>query len=1089
MASDDPIRDFAALFPASANAYFRLAATQDSSSTGGIALLVAQLPLQPSIPANTRSESRLKRNVEHITAHPSAVNGPHANEPPADENDGHEPKTELSEDVQSIQDEPPNTHLHLMKFKSLDGLCVIPGCTKRVRSRGHCKSHGGGKRCDVDGCTRSSQRGGRCIRHGGGPRCEEDGCAKAAQLTGRCKAHGGGVRCQVNGCEKSSQGNGFCRQHGGGQRCGLQGCEKGAQRNGFCATHGGSVACRVEGCAKNDRGGGFCAKHGGGKRCTYADCSAPARYQGKCSQHANHSTIRVSHREDQDKEAHMNSKVVSLVIERNKSSLIIYETDHLSKMKPLRWTREEVVGWLPSASTFQSFCQWRRYSRFAAAGTGQEKREREMMPFHASVSNTQWLIRACFWLLVLLFVQPTLVVPVQDEAVLKDTPLTHPLWRFDGDARLLAKLLDTEQAAVKRQIELYTRKASIVRALLAQYEEDPDTVSRTTSNSSSTKQQETQAKRIAKQQEHQRSYQHQQQKTGGIQQFSDWFALHSSHSIALPSPPNATRTCRDTEIKGSKSCTANRVGSTRMVLLSFCPNASPTSKKNHASMQPGRVPKTRQAGSLGHSASSWPLLQFLLVFDMAHGHMDLLHPTTKELVWQHALFDHAPGASSRTRITDYFFASERMSYFATLSENSAINLYKLRVLYNKRLLSGGYRRQGRFDVAMCMLRSPYHHHHMRETNWMGVPLHLPWRTSAKVTTSPAANYLHVDFDLVFRMTGHDERSSNTAERERFHDGKIAVVSFYSHAYVIAATARGEFSFFHGENGTFIKTIDATSGCDQGVSTSSSIMQFKVLASGPDDCAWGRVRSLINGHDHEHRERPVAALDDLHGHEQWPRSSVSARALGPNAKKKKKRVSHRHRDRRGRKRTELRAGRPAAAQTADARIHQTALKAIPGYLIMATNTETVLYRTSHDDMGPAYIAEHTHMPLLSSNSAWFSPDNTTSDLPSKAEFVIGISVGKEPSVHPASLAVHYAVIETNANGSSRMPSSCRLDLYESLLPQPTSSLDLGWLRAPIMLLCAAGVMYLQQHTRTLSAQGLHGLPPGFDLARLSEMAKR
>uniref|UniRef100_K3X006 WRKY19-like zinc finger domain-containing protein n=1 Tax=Globisporangium ultimum (strain ATCC 200006 / CBS 805.95 / DAOM BR144) TaxID=431595 RepID=K3X006_GLOUD len=242
------------------------------------------LPLQPSIPpANAQPESSSKHSADYGTARASAVRTLHA-DVPAYEHDGHEPKTELFE---GVRDELTNAHLRRVKFKSLDGLCVVPGCTKRVRSRGHCKSHGGGKRCDVDGCTRSSQRGGRCIRHGGGSRCEEEGCTKAAQLTGRCKAHGGGVRCQVVGCEKSSQGNGFCRQHGGGQRCGLQGCEKGAQRNGFCATHGGSVTCRIDGCTKNDRGGGFCAKHGGGKRCKFADCSEPARYQGKCSRHAN----------------------------------------------------------------------------------------------------------------------------------------------------------------------------------------------------------------------------------------------------------------------------------------------------------------------------------------------------------------------------------------------------------------------------------------------------------------------------------------------------------------------------------------------------------------------------------------------------------------------------------------------------------------------------------------------------------------------------------------------------------------------------------------------------------------------------------
>lgn len=166
-------------------------------------------------------------------------------------------------------------------------LCTMPGCTKRVRSKGLCKAHGGGRRCMVDGCERSSQGQGLCIRHGGGKRCTQPGCTKASQSNGLCKAHGGGLRCQSSGCTKSSQGGGFCRAHGGGQRCEKEGCNKGAQRGGFCAGHGGSRFCQHPDCTKNDRGGGFCAEHGGGKRCDHSGCNKPARKKGKCSYHAN----------------------------------------------------------------------------------------------------------------------------------------------------------------------------------------------------------------------------------------------------------------------------------------------------------------------------------------------------------------------------------------------------------------------------------------------------------------------------------------------------------------------------------------------------------------------------------------------------------------------------------------------------------------------------------------------------------------------------------------------------------------------------------------------------------------------------------
>ncbi|TYZ57302.1 hypothetical protein PybrP1_008016 [[Pythium] brassicae (nom. inval.)] len=166
-------------------------------------------------------------------------------------------------------------------------LCTMPGCKKRVRSKGLCKAHGGGRRCMVEGCERSSQGQGLCIRHGGGKRCTQTGCTKASQSNGLCKAHGGGLRCQTAGCTKSSQGGGFCRAHGGGQRCEKEGCSKGAQRGGFCAGHGGSRFCQHPDCTKNDRGGGYCAEHGGGKRCDAPGCNKPARKKGKCSFHAN----------------------------------------------------------------------------------------------------------------------------------------------------------------------------------------------------------------------------------------------------------------------------------------------------------------------------------------------------------------------------------------------------------------------------------------------------------------------------------------------------------------------------------------------------------------------------------------------------------------------------------------------------------------------------------------------------------------------------------------------------------------------------------------------------------------------------------
>ncbi|OQR95358.1 hypothetical protein THRCLA_07941 [Thraustotheca clavata] len=164
-------------------------------------------------------------------------------------------------------------------------LCQVPNCTRRVRSRGYCKGHGGGRKCTVPGCGKSSQNGDLCIGHGGGKLCSTPGCAKAAQSHGLCKAHGGGARCKFENCMKSSQGGGFCRAHGGGKRCKADNCNKGAQRGDYCATHGGFRKCLEHDCTRTDRGGGYCEVHRKSKLCTIKGCKKLSKNHGLCTVH------------------------------------------------------------------------------------------------------------------------------------------------------------------------------------------------------------------------------------------------------------------------------------------------------------------------------------------------------------------------------------------------------------------------------------------------------------------------------------------------------------------------------------------------------------------------------------------------------------------------------------------------------------------------------------------------------------------------------------------------------------------------------------------------------------------------------------
>ncbi|ETW08454.1 hypothetical protein H310_01034 [Aphanomyces invadans] len=165
------------------------------------------------------------------------------------------------------------------------GICQVPDCGRRVRSKGFCKAHGGGRKCTLQGCNKSAQNGEFCIGHGGGKQCTHPGCPKAAQSHGLCKAHGGGARCKHPDCMKSSQGGGYCRAHGGGKRCQAENCTKGAQRGNFCATHGGFRNCQIDGCVRTDRGGGYCEVHRRDKLCTVNGCKKLSKNNGLCTVH------------------------------------------------------------------------------------------------------------------------------------------------------------------------------------------------------------------------------------------------------------------------------------------------------------------------------------------------------------------------------------------------------------------------------------------------------------------------------------------------------------------------------------------------------------------------------------------------------------------------------------------------------------------------------------------------------------------------------------------------------------------------------------------------------------------------------------
>ncbi|TYZ63097.1 hypothetical protein PybrP1_013071 [[Pythium] brassicae (nom. inval.)] len=72
----------------------------------------------------------------------------------------------------------------------------------------------------------------------GAKRCSFDDCVKIAVSKGLCRGHGGGRRCQFAGCSKCAQSRSpFCWAHGGGKRCEAPNCRRSRKTKHFCVDH------------------------------------------------------------------------------------------------------------------------------------------------------------------------------------------------------------------------------------------------------------------------------------------------------------------------------------------------------------------------------------------------------------------------------------------------------------------------------------------------------------------------------------------------------------------------------------------------------------------------------------------------------------------------------------------------------------------------------------------------------------------------------------------------------------------------------------------------------------------------------------
>ncbi|KAF0747109.1 hypothetical protein AaE_007860 [Aphanomyces astaci] len=129
--------------------------------------------------------------------------------------------------------------------------CSIAGCPKRVRSRGLCKSHGGGRRCSVSGWLQDASRAAKAkayasVMAADGVAASTAAPAERSQMASvRTTAEGSGAAKQDVLSRAKARGS-YCRTHGGGKLCKYPGCKKGSQRKGYCATHGHAIPVAVD---------------------------------------------------------------------------------------------------------------------------------------------------------------------------------------------------------------------------------------------------------------------------------------------------------------------------------------------------------------------------------------------------------------------------------------------------------------------------------------------------------------------------------------------------------------------------------------------------------------------------------------------------------------------------------------------------------------------------------------------------------------------------------------------------------------------------------------------------------------------------
>lgn len=142
--------------------------------------------------------------------------------------------------------------------------------------------------------------------------------------------------------------------------------------------------------------------------------------------------------------------------------------------------------------------------------------------------------------------------------------------------------------------------------------------------------------------------------------------------------------------------------------------------------------------------------------------------------------------------------------------------------------------------------------------------------------------------------------------------------------------------------------------------------------------------------------------------------------------------------------------------------KTVIEVLPGYLVMSTGSRLVLFQLATGESSrPVYLSEREigFTASLNRGSDSYCGGHCSSR-------IVAMNAATNVAEHPAALTVHVV-----ATSSASRSAHYRLDVFASLQPPPPpSTINLSWVRFPVVLICVVAALFWQQRAKSGSHHG-------------------